>query len=420
MSLYGMMRTGVSGMNAQANRLSTVADNIANSGTTGYKRSSTEFSTLVLASAPGTYNSGGVTANVRNSISMQGALAYTTSVTDLAVNGNGFFVVQGAGSTPVLTRAGNFVPDAEGNLVNAAGFTLMGYSYANGNPTATANGFDGLEAVRISDAMLSATPSKEGKFTANLPSEAAIVPAGSRPSDNVAGSTSSAKSSLVAYDNLGNKIMLDVYFTKTGTNTWEATVFNKAGAAAGGSFPYAPGSQVGTVNLSFDAANGKLTTASAKELSLAIPNGGTVALDLSDMTQLATKFTVFDAKVDGNAPGSIEKVEIANDGTLYAKFDNGSLKALYKIPLANVQSPDELLVLPGNVFSESSDSGNVRIGFANEGNLGAVVSGALESSNVDIAEELTNMIESQRSYTANSKVFQTGSDLMDILVNLKR
>ena len=85
-----------------------------------------------------------------------------------------------------------------------------------------------------------------------------------------------------------------------------------------------------------------------------------------------------------------------------------------------VQSPDQLNVEPGNVYSQSSDSGDIRIGFANEGGLGSVVSGALENSNVDIAEELTNMIESQRSYTANSKVFQTGADLMDILVNLKR
>jgi flagellar hook protein FlgE len=103
MSLYGMMRTGVSGMNAQANRLSTVADNIANSGTTGYKRAFTEFSSLVLPNTPGTYNSGGVTTTVLSSISAQGVLQYTSSVSDLAVNGSGFFVVQDASGTPFLT-----------------------------------------------------------------------------------------------------------------------------------------------------------------------------------------------------------------------------------------------------------------------------------------------------------------------------
>ncbi len=122
MSLYGMMRTGVSGMNAQANRLSTVADNIANSGTTGYKRSGTEFSSLIIPTTGGSYTSGGVTTTVRHAISQQGDLKYTTSGSDLAINGDGFFVVQNASGTPFLTRAGSFVPDGEGRLVNAAGF----------------------------------------------------------------------------------------------------------------------------------------------------------------------------------------------------------------------------------------------------------------------------------------------------------
>src|SRR5882757_3471839 len=164
MSLYGMMRTGVSGMNAQANRLSTVADNIANSDTTGYKRSSAEFSTLVMPSTGGAYNSGGVTTTIRSAISAQGVLQYTTSVSDLAVNGEGFFVVQDPSGTPFLTRAGAFVPDAEGRLVNAAGYQLMAYSYANGDPAATANGFEGLVPVQISDQEMTATPSTEGNF----------------------------------------------------------------------------------------------------------------------------------------------------------------------------------------------------------------------------------------------------------------
>ena len=162
MSLYGMMRTGVSGMNAQANRLSTVADNIANADTTGYKKSSTEFSTLVMPTTGGAYNSGGVTTTVRSSISSQGVLQYTTSVSDLAVDGEGFFVVQDPGGTPYLTRAGAFVPDAEGRLVNAAGFQLMAYSFDNGTPSATLNGFQGLVPVTISDQGMSATPSTAG------------------------------------------------------------------------------------------------------------------------------------------------------------------------------------------------------------------------------------------------------------------
>ena len=145
MSLYGMMRTGVSGMNAQANRLSTVADNIANSGTTGYKRSCTEFSSLIINR---------LTATTRRAASpprplrhqQQGDLKYTTSTTDLAINGDGFFVVQDPSGTPFLTRAGAFVPDGDGRLVNAAGFYLMGYDLTDGPPAPVAAASVGCRA----------------------------------------------------------------------------------------------------------------------------------------------------------------------------------------------------------------------------------------------------------------------------------
>ncbi|TPI21580.1 MULTISPECIES: flagellar hook protein FlgE [unclassified Mesorhizobium] len=417
MSLYGMMRTGVSGMNAQANRLSAVADNIANSDTTGYKRSSAEFSTLIMPGTGGAYNSGGVTTTIRSAVGTQGVMTYTTSVSDLAVNGDGFFVVQDAGGTPYLTRAGSFVPDAQGRLVNAAGYQLMAYSYANGDPAATANGFEGLVPVQISDQQMTATPSTEGLFSGNLPA-GATPPSGPLPSSNSATAEYTSKTSLVAYDNLGNKKLLDVYFTNTGAGTWQVSVFDQSKATAGTSFPYTGGA-LGSANLTFDTTTGKLTGAT-DSVSFTVPGGSTLDLDLSQLTQLGTGFTVADAKVNGNAPSSIQKVQIGQDGIIYAQFEDGSTKALYKIPLADVQSPDNLTAMPGNVYVQSTDSGAVHIGFANEGKLGSIVSGALENSNVDIAEELTNMIAAQRSYTANSKVFQTGSDLMDVLVNLKR
>jgi len=419
MSLYGMMRTGVSGMNAQANRLSTVADNIANSGTTGYKRSSTEFASLVIPSVTGNYTSGGVTTSIRHATSQQGDLKYTSSTTDLAINGHGFFVVQDPGGKPFLTRAGSFVPDGEGRLVNAAGFYLMGYNAENGTPSAVTNGFGGLEPVLISQTELAAVPSANGIFTANLPADASIVAAGNLPSLNLATATPSAKSSLVVYDNLGKEVLLDIYFTKTAANTWEVAVFDQANAAPSTSFPYTSG-PLATQTLNFDPTSGNLTTASFDDIDIPVPNGVTFNLDLSRTTQLSTGYTVLQSGVDGNAPSGIDKIEIGEDGTVFAQYENGSFKELYRIPIATVQSPDRLNVEPGNVYSQSADSGDIRMGFPNEGGLGSVVSGALENSNVDVAEELTNMIESQRSYTANSKVFQTGADLMDILVNLKR
>ena len=136
MSLYGMMRTGGSGMNAQANRLGTVAENIANANTTGYKRASTEFSSMILPSSNGSYNSGGVETKVRYNISAEGAKTYTTSGSDLAIDGGGFFIVEGANGQEFLTRAGAFTQDGDGNLVNSAGYSLLGYEYGTGaDPT---------------------------------------------------------------------------------------------------------------------------------------------------------------------------------------------------------------------------------------------------------------------------------------------
>jgi flagellar hook protein FlgE len=223
---------------------------------------------------------------------------------------------------------------------------------------------------------------------------------------------------MVVYDNLGGEVILDIYFTKSAANTWEVTVYDQANAAATTSFPYTPATPLATQTMNFNATTGKLT--GGGNLTIPVPGGASLALDMTKTTQLATTYTVLEPTIDGNAPSGIDKVEISADGTIYAQYENGSFRALYRIPIATVQSPDQLAVLPGNVFSQSSDSGDVRVGFANEGGMGSVVSGALENSNVDIAEELTTMIESQRTYTANSKVFQTGADLMDILVNLKR
>lgn len=418
MSLYGMMRTGVSGMNAQANRLSTVADNIANSDTTGYKRSSVEFSTLLLATPGGNYNSGGVNTTVRTAISAQGALQYTTSITDLAINGDGFFVVQvpgndgtgAADNTRYLTRAGSFVLDAGGRMINSAGYQLMGY--APGDTTT-------LVPIQIDSAPRQPQASTAGYMAGNLPSNADIVPSsssGSLPAFNTDPAEYTSKSSMLLYTADGTPQMLDIYFSKTGGGAWQVTVFDQATATPGATFPYTGGA-LGSVNLTFDA-NGNQT--SDGTLSLVAPGGEPFELDLSLFSQYGSGFSLSEIGANGNTSSSISKIQISKDGTLYAQYTDGSAKALYRIPLADVASPDLLTSLAGNVYVESPESGRINVKLANEEGRGSIVAGALENSNVDIAEELTNMIAAQRSYTANSKVFQTGSDLMDVLVNLKR
>ena len=416
MSLYGMMRTGVSGMQGQASKLSTIADNIANANSNGYKRFGIEFSTLVVNDGSGNYNSGGVVTNVRQAVSQQGVLQYSNSATDLAIDGTGFFVVQDAAGNSFLTRAGSFVPDAQGQLINAAGYYLTGYSYANGDPSVVVNSFDGLEPVAITGSELTATASTEASFSANLPAEAPIV-TGSLPSANLTGSEYTEKTSMVVYNDLGGETILDIYFTKTGANAWDVTVFDQADAAAGTSFPYSAG-PVTSQAIAFDPTAGGMSGATS--IAIPVPGGQPLNLDLADMTQLATGFTVTDVVVNGNGPATIERVDFATDGTVYAQYTDGTTEPLFRIPVAMVNSPDQLRTLTGNVFVQSDMSGDIRLGFPDVGSAGSVVSGAVETSNVDIAEELTEMIQSQRNYTASSKVFQTGSDLMDVLLNLKR
>ncbi|CCF17962.1 Flagellar hook protein FlgE [Pseudorhizobium banfieldiae] len=510
MSLYGTMRTGVSGMNAQANRLSTVGDNIANASTAGYKKASTQFSSLILPSSDGAYNSGGVTTNVRYSISSQGTFTYTTSSTDLAINGRGFFIVQGSDGIEYLTRAGNFTGMSDGTLQNAAGFTLMGYQYSStDDPTIVVNGFDGLTEINLSSGSLNATASQTGILDVNLPSKEAVG--------------YQKTTSLVAYDSQGNTRLLDFLYTKMADNTWtvdvsyEGTsilkqpftptanvtatgnldsaaadgttfqtteiVYDTAGNArtlryeyaktagvwgvsvydgmtaaapvgtlspvAGGTLPIGPAGTLGAINISFAGVtsvsgttsvsassdgvgnvptiefdvNGQIVgppsvTTQAMVLGGAVFNGLTI--DISGSTQLSSDFKVGNGKIDGNAASDVVGHEISEDGIVYLKYSNGKLEPKYRIAMADVQSPDQLKPLAGNVYSQSNDSGVIVMGYAANGSYGTILSGALEDSNVDIAEELTSMIESQRNYTANSKVFQTGSELMEVLVNLKR
>lgn len=416
MGLYGMMRTSSSGMAAQANRLGTVADNIANSSTTGYKRASTEFSSLILQSGTSEYVSGSVETVIRRSVSEQGAFKFTTSQTDLAVKGNGFFVVEGPNGQSYLTRAGSFVKDGEGNLVNAAGFKLKAYDLSAGTEV-VANSPSGLSVVNVDGFALQAHGSTEGQLQVNLPSSADVVAPGSLPSTNDPDAAYTGKTSIVGYDNLGNQVTLDVYSAKSADGTWEVSVYDHANASAEGGFPYTSG-PIATETLTFE--DGHFAASSPKSLSFTMPGGDAFTLDMSETTQLATDYTVMNATADGNSPSEVDSVQIDDDGTLYAVFKNGERVAAYRIPLADVPSPDNLEALAGNVYAMSPESGDLRIGFAGAGGFGTMVSSALEQSTVDLASELTTMIESERNYTANSKVFQTGAELMDVLVNLKR
>ncbi len=199
-------------------------------------------------------------------------------------------------------------------------------------------------------------------------------------------------------------------------------IFNQADADPTTVFPYTGAAYpLSSVTLTFDAT-GKLdsTVPSPTSITLTVPNGASLTLDMAKTTQLATTFQVLEPKVDGSAPSAVDRVEIDDTGTLYAVYDNGQREKKFLIPLATVPSPDNLIPRAGNVFDLGSDSGDLQVGAAGTAGLGKIVPKALEKSTVDIASELTDMIEAQHSFTANSKVFQTAADLMEVLVNLRR
>jgi len=418
MGLYDAMNASVTGMSAQSNYLTNIGQNISNSKTVGYKQADTEFATMVDSAGVGQTAAGGVITSTRLNVAQQGTLMGTSSSTDLAISGNGFFVVSNAVGQQFLTRAGSFVADKNGNLVNAAGYYLNGYSLANGAPTMAANSLSGMQIVNVNSATLSATPTTSGTLTANLPSTDTIVAAANLPSANSSSSTYSEKTSLVMYDNLGASHTIDLYFAKTANNTWEVSAYDNSTAdSTTGGFPYSSG-PLSATTLNFDPSNGDLTSTSASSLSIAAPSGATMNLNLAGMTQLAGSYAVSTAQVNGNAAAPISSVTISTDGTLSYQLTNGSTVSAYKIPLANVPSPDNLEALSGNVFSPNILSGQASVGTAGAGQLGTINSSELEESTVDIATELTIMIVAQRAYQANSQMFKTGADLMNTLIQM--
>jgi flagellar hook protein FlgE len=414
-----ILNTSVTGLMANSNWLSTIAQNIANANTPGYKNIETEFSELVAQSSGGSnQRSGldpdaGVATSARALNGLQGAVQATSSPTDLAVQGAGFFVVSDSGGNLLLTRNGTFIPDAQGNLVNSAGYYLMGAATAT---PVTINSLSGLVKVNVQGAGATSALSTTASMVANLPSTAAIIPAGNLPAANAAGSTFTAETNLVAYGNLGAPETINLYFSKTAANTWQVDAYDSSQAAPGGGFPYAT-AELATQTLNFDPVTGALTGGSP--MTIPVPNGGSLNFDLSKATQLATVFGVTSATIDGSAPSNLTGVTIAPSGTLTLEYGNGLSQIAFEVPLATVESPDNLTSVLGEAYQANFTSGAAQVGNAQAGGRGSIQSSSIENSTVDLAQELTNMVQAQSSYQANSKVFQTGAKLLDVLNNLQ-
>ena len=421
MGIYGMMRTGVAGMNAQANRLTGVADNVANVSTAGYKRTDTQFSDLVMPSTRNAYQSGGVTTTVRHDISMQGAGRGTGKPGDIMLEGNGFFRVQDESGTEYLTRAGSFQRNGEGYLQNAGGFYLLDET---GKRVVIKGGAGELLQGQVTTQI---------DLTANLQSDkTAIKRTGEDKVDFNPKNEKSyhLKKSATVYDDQGTAVSVDFYYTKTDDNTWEMRVCVDTKDQNGDPAV----DELLNQTLTF-GKDGNITSPTTK-LTINVPNvnktSGTITrfpVDLhiaekdnngkTSMTQIGANFT-FDAEADGYAPGTYKGFSFGTNGEIQVSYSNSQVRTIGTVGLSTVTAPDSLIPITGTVFQAVPEAGGQTFGHPGEGTFGVLRSGMLEESNADIGDELTDMIEAQRNYTANSKVFQTGSEVMDVIVNLKR
>lgn len=411
---------GLSGLNAASKNLDVIGNNIANANTTGFKASRTEFADMVAASmGAGGGNSYGIgveVAAVAQQFS-QGNITVTGNNLDVAINGNGFFKVQQPDGSAAYTRAGNFKLDKEGDLVTNSGAQVMGFKV---DP---ATGLSTSEPQPLSFPTGAPIPAKQTEqITATLNLDARVVDATS-VTPNTPRSTYGT--SINVYDTQGVAIPINLYFVKNGSNSWDVyTTLDQT--------IQPDGSPVGTVLFDGSGVYDPSNTPIDLDMSqpyIVSPNPNNppnppgaawnVRLDLSDCTQFGSKFAVADLTQNGYASGDLTSINISNDGMVMASYSNGVTRSEAQVALANFRNPQGLLAVGGNNWVESFDSGPAVLGKPGDGNFGALRSGALEDSNVDLTAELVNMMTAQRAYQANAQTIKTQDQVMSTLVNLR-
>ena len=435
MSIYTALRAGVSGLTANSSALAVISDNIANVNTVGYKRSGVDFSALVNAqNSNTTYNAGGVLPLTRQQISLQGSLEQSRSPTDLAISGDGFFIVSSNnqqlsnGGSVLFTRAGSFTIDASGYMVNAQGLFLQGWPVnSDGSVVSSPTSLSAIEPVNISGVGGLAEPTRNVGINANLNSDQASYAGAYTAGDMATGVvTPQFESSLEVFDSLGAPRTIAFGFLKTGPNTWQVESYARpntnitGGAGTGGLLA------TGTLTFNADGTVNSVTGTIGSTFSIpwAASTGAAaqnVDLDLSTgMTQFAKSFGVTSVTADGVPPGDLVGLVLEGDGMLTAQFSNGRARALYQIPLATFLNPNGLAADQGGAFRTTLESGLYNINSANAGGAGRIVSGALEASNVDLAAEFTNLITTQRAYSAASRIITTADQMLEELLMIKR
>ena len=387
-SLY----SGISGLQAHQQMLDVTGNNIANVNTVGFKSSSVEFedtlSQLVSgATAAGAAHGGSNPAQIGLGVKVagiatnfaQGSSQATGKPTDLMISGDGFFNVR-LGGQNLYTRAGNFDFDATGTLVSAEGGFVQGWT---ADATGNVNTNQALGNIKLPvDSVVPAAATTKASFAGNLPSDAAAATVLTRD--------------VPVYDNQGNKSTVSLKFTSDGAGNW--TVNDGTG-------------NIGI--LSFAA--GALTTAPPT-----LTTAGALPIDFSKVSGFAALSTIAVSGQDGHSAGTLESYTIGKDGTISGSYSNGVIQAIARVAVSTFVNPAGLEKQGGSMYGATPNSGAQTTGTAGTPGLGAITTGYLEMSNVDLSQEFTNLIVAQRGFQANARIITTSDSVLDELVNLKR
>ncbi|HVW74010.1 MAG TPA: flagellar hook protein FlgE [Rhizomicrobium sp.] len=431
MSLYGALNIGVAGLAANSAALSATSSNIANVNTVGYKDETANFETFLNAPGLAGNASAGVGAVIGQDVTSQGLPTQTSSPTDMSISGNGFFVVStnpnGTG-TQEYTRAGSFTPDASGNLKNSAGLYLLGYALdSSGNiPTNTSQ----LSLINVTNLAGKAQATSTMTIQANLDSSSTVDSTYAAGDMASGAATPDFQRTINVYDSQGGVQPVTFSFIKTGANQWayEASYAGTASNITGAN-------PIGTGTVSFNSdgslANVNGAAPASGTLNLNIPWAASTGLasqnisvslgtvgSTSGLTQFNTPSSFTSANPNGSPFGSVTGVTIATDGTVTAQFSNGLSQDVYKIPLATFASPDGLGQVTGNAYVATKSSGAAAVNLANTGPAGSIASNSLEASTVDLATEFTNLITTQRAYSASARIVTTADQMLQELEQL--
>ncbi|MDX1250725.1 MAG: flagellar hook protein FlgE [Gammaproteobacteria bacterium] len=422
-------RIALSGINASAAELQVIGNNVANAGTTGFKNSRAEFAdiyaTTNLGISQNAIGSGVRVAAVSQQFS-QGNVGFTNNNLDLAINGQGFFVLSDNG-VPVYTRAGAFQPDRDGYIVNSQNQRLTVFQAdANGNITGSRGD------LRLNTADIAPNPTTAVEVTANLDANAKqFAPYPGLPVfDRTDPTTYNNSTSVTLYDSLGNAVLGTMYYRKTtNPNEWESHLWltNGAGApievAPNGNASGQPAtmmfSSTGNIASVTPSLGGSLTIDYAPVNPLTGAVSMSFSVNYSNTTQYGSPFGVNALTQDGYATGRLSGIDINDTGVVEARYTNGQTRALGQIALANFSNPQGLRQLGDTAWAETYDSGAALVGAPGTASLGLVQSGALEGSNVDLTEQLVNMIVAQRNFQANAQVITTADTITQTIINIR-